>query len=949
MKREDFQQGLMDYDMAQISTSLSQEAEAQPAPVEGEAAPASPPEGDKPVQVAGMGRSALKGLFGDEMGDLVGKNAHTLVHNKPPKPKPRTPTPEEMADTLNVYAMDKNVPTGFVGPMPLSQMSTPDEIGQLVENMGMQKLQAGDSPRSWDELQARTSNINKVMEELRPITEGRQGGVLSDVQMTGVSRLVATAYDDVSTYSKMINSGDATPEILLRLQNAKATYELMHAFMQGNKSEVARSLNSIKLMSTALDGKDMKAYERLVGGEQGSKLTETIKQYAQVISDKVDSTGDIGKALKWSYDHMGNGTRIAVEYWKNNQLSGMGTHVVNNASIATYNLYENIAVKPLAAGIGRIRAGGGAGKDRVYGSEVVAPLYSAYAGLRGSMGLFFDSLVSNKSAFKHADKVESQGQLAKALGPSTAGRAADVALTGSFRVLSATDDAWRGVTFVQELYDLSSRQASREGLTGKAHIKRMNELIEDPPYEMYEASSLKASQMTFTDIETRGSIAHMSKAMRVMVGEVPSLQFIIPYINTPSRLLHVASEMSVLAPFSKRLREDFKAGGAKADIAIAKMISGMGMTVLWWQLYESGLMTGGGPDDFAAQDMLKKEGWQPLAIQGGEGKMYGMERMDPFGQSIKISEAVGTVLGYFDKAKYAANPEDKERNMALAMLHLTQYQLDPTWMGQAKDFLGAFEGTVQMEKFAARTLSGFVPYHAGIKSYREATGSGSKPQVANDKIISDVWDMTKRFAVGNMPEGWRAQDTFVRPKRWWDGTVALPQQGGFAHAALPWGPTSPKAEDPRNKALFENRIVPREPSSLLTFGPMTFSLLQLDPTEQIYDMYIKSVGEGRVEALDKVMGKSRYEDAEGGPNGVKAVMLRKGIASGTKIGLKNFLKDLELAVERNPDLYDHLAQEFGSDPKDFIKSAYESIDGELKGAKKAVPTREKLEYPIPEM
>ena len=956
MRREDFQSGLSDLDLAISAQGLAAEQDAL-----------SPPEGEKPkVQVAGpLSRVAgefAEQLLGANRKKLYNRSSRELADTKPKKPE--LPGFDEMEQAIGPYGRDKmsteqiQVPLaeGQQGPPELMDIETPDQLTQLVEAAGGTNVP---DSRSWAEVQARTDTVAKVMEELRPIAEGRQGGVLSDVQLHGVSRIVATAFDDVERIVAKISSGTDTPEDLVKLAHAKDTYEVMGGYLKGQGSEVGRALNSLKMSGEALKMRDFAAYEKMTAGDTGTGMSKTIKEWSDTISRRMEKGDTIGKAMEWANAALrSDKTKIAVEFWKNNQLSGVATHVVNNTSVMAHGLYENIVVRPVAAGVGAVRRGALGGEQPIQADELLAPVYSAYAGVRGSMGLFWDNLAYGKQRFDATDKVEDSGALSDFIQnsslPKPVKQVADFATSASFKLLTATDEAHRGIGFTQELYALSSRQASAEGLTGNAHITRMNELLDEPPLEMYNKAMEHAKQMTFTDVESRGWIASTSKALRVMAGEVPPLQFIIPYINTPSNLLRVGMEMSPLAPLSKRLREDIAAGGVKADIATAKIIGGLGMGVMYWQLYESDLLTGSGPEDYKAQEMLKANGWQPWAIHVN-GEMYGMERMDPLTKSAKFTESLANFLGEMDKAKYAATDDLKEESFSRAIMHLVGNMMEDQWMEQASGFMKALEGEEPFEKFIARTGAGFVPYHALLKTIK---GQEGRPQLTQDKIESSILDMMEDQARGNMPD-MGMDPHFVRIKRTWDGQPHIPEQGRWA-TAFPWSPTKAK-NDPLTRAFEKNGVIPDEPSSVLTLGPKQLSLQTMDPSGRLYDNYLEIVGQERRKAIKEevmpeyvAMVKEYGEDAEG-PAGVIASVLRKGLDAGKKEGTGRFLNELKSFLIANPEIIQESPQmrglyEFALDWEAVIEQSVEQGEAHwLKGPVQYQPTRSPFDSAIPEM
>ena len=895
MIREDFEKGVGDLSLARLSSGHAIEDDT--------------PEDERvSVQVA-----SASGTVASQLGKLLNRSSKKLIDT------PFVPTDKPAAkNAADKAAIDKTMKefekfrTQDSVDMPdflLTEAEGVNDLEKLIEVAGNAKFP---DERTWAQVQSRTSTIPKVMEELRPIMEG-SATVLSDVQLHGVSRLVATAFDDVESILVKIADNTATPEDMLRLSNAKDTYEVMSGYLKGQGSEVGRALNSLKMTGEALKNRDYAAYERMTSGPNGNKFTQYIRKWADAINNRMEKGDSIAAAMKTTQAVLGSDMlKVSIEFWKNNQLSGPATHVINNASVAAHLLYENIAIRPLAATIGPIRKAIRGGEKPIAPPELLANLVSANAGLRGAMGLWTDNFFKGKQRFNATDKVEDSGAVERVLNktglPSYVKTPIEYAVTGSFKVLTATDEAWRGIGFTQEMYALASRQASKENLGGKAHLERMNYLLDNPPEDMRVAAMNHARQMTFTDTETRGWIAGATDGLRTVVGAVPPLQFIIPYINTPSRLFHTAMEMSPLSPLSLRLREDIAAGGVKGDIAMAKMVAGMGMGVGFWQAYEAGIINGSGPDDYKAQEMMRAEGWQPMSIVDGDGKVWGLERMDPFTKSAKFTESLGAFLGYMDKAKYAATKEERDGNFAHGMLTLAQNMMEDQWLEQASTLMDALGSTATMEKWAARTGAGFVPYHALARAFKQYDDP-TKPRLTQDKIQSSFMRMMEDQVAGNYPDDWPLPfpgveaDHWVRSRRKWDGDVYRPEQSQFAASSSPFGNTTLKSGDWATRLMLENGVYPEEPSSAFSLpgAPKTFSLSLLDPSERMYDVYIQIVGEERKSAMEQ--GKSVLLDLEDtlegnelvkayGPGSVATRVINGLMDKGMLAGKDRFLGEL---------------------------------------------------------
>src|SRR3546814_14591197 len=77
----------------------------------------------------------------------------------------------------------------------------------------------------------------------------------------------------------------------------------------------------------------------------------------------------------------------------------------------------------------------------------------------------------------------------------------------------------------------------------------------------------------------------------------PSLKLILPFVRTPTNLIKFAGERSPFAPMMESWRKDFAAGGARRDLALAKVMVGSGIGAAIAELAAQGVITGSEPKD----------------------------------------------------------------------------------------------------------------------------------------------------------------------------------------------------------------------------------------------------------------------------------------------------------------------------------------------------------------
>ena len=155
----------------------------------------------------------------------------------------------------------------------------------------------------------------------------------------------------------------------------------------------------------------------------------------------------------------------------------------------------------------------------------------------------------------------------------------------------------------------------------------------------------------------------------------------LPFVRTPTNLLKFALERSPAAPLLKEWRADFMAGGARRDLAIAKMLlgTGLGMTIYEGALH--GMVSGSPPSDSNKARLLYADGWQPYSIKLGD-QWYSYKRLDPFSTTIGVAADMATVpQGLTEKQQ-----DDKT---SLLVASIMGNLADKTWLSGVSDLTDA--------------------------------------------------------------------------------------------------------------------------------------------------------------------------------------------------------------------------------------------------------------------
>jgi hypothetical protein len=344
--------------------------------------------------------------------------------------------------------------------------------------------------------------------------------------------------------------------------------------------------------------------------------------------------------------------------WINALLSGPKTHVVNmtsNLLAAVLDLPEHA----IAAGIGKLHVG-----DKVLLSELGPRFYGMVRG--GAEGL---------AAAREAFAVGDAGSKVDSVMPAIRGRAGKI-ISIPTRALNAEDMFFKSMATRSELAGLAVRKARSEGLRGEALKSRIDELVANPTDEMLTAAHDKALYLTFQKPLGPG-MQKVSSALN----EYGWPKLFVPFLKTPTNILKYAVGHSPAAPLLKEVRADFIAGGAKRDLAIARIVMGTGIASTVAALASQGKITGGGPADPSAKRALEANGWQPYSVKVGD-TYVSYRRLDPWATTVGMAA---------DSVELQSAMTEKQQNDAGAVMvgAFVKNLSNKTWLSGLSDFVDA--------------------------------------------------------------------------------------------------------------------------------------------------------------------------------------------------------------------------------------------------------------------
>lgn len=399
---------------------------------------------------------------------------------------------------------------------------------------------------------------------------------------------------------------------------------------------------------------------------------------------------------------------MAQEYWINALLSNPTTHVANFLSNALTAMWA-IPERGLAAQLSTKGQG-------VVSGEATQMIFGLVGGTWDALKLAGKAMKEG-APVREGSKVE--GYTRKAISGTNLGVSGPMGtaidLLGTTvrspgRFLMASDEFFKEINFRMELNAQALRQASSEGLTTRKAIStRTAELLQDPDF----LKRVKPLADEFADYQTfTKPLGEAGQAIQNWRDAHPAFKLVVPFLRTPVNIFkYVGERTPFLNRLSTEVRADLAAGGARAQMAQAKVQLGGMVMASTAVLASSGYITGKGPTD----SNLRRE-WleshQPYSVKIG-GQWYAYNRLDPIGATMGMAADFADIVGHLDEI-------DAAQLAAAAGLSVSNNMLSKTYLTGLSDVLEAIQNPAEdAAKTVKKMLGTVVP--AGVAQVARMT------------------------------------------------------------------------------------------------------------------------------------------------------------------------------------------------------------------------------------
>jgi hypothetical protein len=317
--------------------------------------------------------------------------------------------------------------------------------------------------------------------------------------------------------------------------------------------------------------------------------------------------------------------------------------------------------------------------------------------------------------------------------------------------------------------------------------------------------------------------------------KAPVLRLFVPFIRTPTNLLKYAIERTPAAPLLKEVRAEFVAGGAKRDLAIARMTLGTGLGAIVAGMASHGKITGNGPADPSAKRALEADGWQPYSIRiGNEWVSY--RRLDPW------ATVIGTAA---DAVELQSAMTDKQSRDAGAIVigAMTQNLASKTWLSGLSDLLDAITDPQANAKNVITRLGSSIATPSLLAQVEGAVD----PAVRDTTDPSYIGQLRKKIEA-RIP----GMSSNVIPRRDILGKEVKSEQGPLARLLSPYD-TRQLRRDPVAKAIYDSGARFSLPSREVGGGRL--------PDDQ-YDAYQQAAAQKFYDAMKETLASPDWEEMD---------------------------------------------------------------------------------------
>ncbi len=590
-------------------------------------------------------------FVGPKLPEFVGPDAPPIKENQSLVPTGRVEVEEpefipfdEIADEASaevpspVKGGKGTAPDEAAKNINLNRLETTDEVKELLDAAAEADPISVNNARRQEitqkETEALANDLGMTVDDLL----ARKGGeAFNAEQAVAARRLLVASGENLIKVAKAAKDGGQ--EALLVFRRAMAQHRAIQLEVAGMTAEAGRALQSFRIMASSAAEQE-KMIKEAIEASGGMDMNQNMAAKMAGIKD----VGDVGSAVK--NFHQATAMDMITEYWVNSLLSGLGTHAMNitsNLSVIGLSVIE----RQVAGTFGKSVARGEAGAQ-ILGIVEGAKEGLKLAGKALRTGESTDVMQKQEVAMKKSITGEQLG-LSGTLGQAVNFMGNVIRTPG--RALMASDEFFKAVAYRMELQARAYRTAVDEGLEGDEFVQRVNGILTNPPADIKMDAVNFGRYQTFTNALSETPYGEPTKRQpgkffTKLRDDFPLGLGVIaaPFLRTPINVVKYASARGPLAPFMPSVKADIQAGGARKELALARIATGSAMMSITGLMAIKGQITGQGPANYNERRIKEATGWKPNSLLVGD-TYYSLERADPIAQILLMSANIYEVVG----------------------------------------------------------------------------------------------------------------------------------------------------------------------------------------------------------------------------------------------------------------------------------------------------------------
>jgi len=693
-------------------------------------------------------------------------------------------------------------PPIYAGSVNLDKQEIDSVLKALQINLSKLKPK---KKQTWDETGViRDEILSDYDSMIKVLNRAKVGGILNAPEVDVLRTINVNAVNRLSEIAQSGSDIDSVNAI-------KQYYQDIFETLNNVSSELGRALNILKKgVSQASVARALGKLKRDLNEREYKEFQEINWENPLEVKRFIDRLGD--PRLQ---DYV-------FEFWYNNILSGIPTHIVNIASNTLWGLYQ-IPFRALSGSVDAMISKF-TGRQRQRFVREIIPMMAGFK-------------TGASKGFKRAYQTVKTGQIPLDIGtkwdldmggsvsafersPNAAVRSLAPWLTVFSKALRAMDVFANSIAFDAQINALAYREAKKQNLKGKELENKVNEIKRKPTDKMIDSAKEYARYATFMDKPDRFTQWFSQLRGKRFVGG--GFRFLIPFVNTISNITKRGFEIT---PGLGLLRhKDYFQGknegykNSASDI-ISKQIVGVMLSALILSLYDEEILTGAVPKNKNKREAFYRQGKLPWAIKIGK-KYYSYRRIEPFNTVLASATIVAQKMEEYDDGKI-----EEIGDLLYQMSEgVVNNLLDSSMLDALSDLFDRYgKGRTRIPK---RILTSFVPYSSFFRSINrslEVSIEGSA-KAREAKSLSDGFAQVLPFGT-----------LFLKPKmNVWGEEIVL--EGGVLRQWLPFKWRDEKS-DPVEDEFERVKFYPSLPPKKLEIDGKSYKV-----PDKLYEEFVLNVG-----------------------------------------------------------------------------------------------------------